>query len=153
MAGDAMGVVERGCGPLQKTATQCVWADSLGSVLQAGDFAVICDDFAARMPSTKGDRRVLPDFARGWQIHSLLSIDALVRAAGEAGFRHEEDRDLTSNLRLWTLKDRALSVLVGVFRPLGLSAPWWLNFLGGSALQRGLARGRISYRYVRLRKS
>jgi SAM-dependent methyltransferase len=120
-------------------------------VLVAGGLLVICDDVRTDDEDPRS-ARTLDRFARGWHVNTLLAPSALRDLAARAGFDHVETTDLTPFLELGRPRDRAIAVLsstVGWIPPL---ARRFAPLIGGSALQRGLARGWIAYHCAYFRR-
>ncbi len=105
---------------------------------------IIVDDF--RRPDG-GDRasRAIGRFRRGWRINTLLDRDELHAIAEQAGFAHEWTRDLTPMLEIGRGRDRLIAALAALPDWLGFGRGRFGYLLGGSALQRCLARGWIGY--------
>jgi SAM-dependent methyltransferase len=113
-------------------------------LIRPGGLLVICDDMR-RAPETPEARRALEAFTQGWRINTLISRDALVRIAGDAGFDHESTTDLTPFLELRRVRDRAIGAWLWVVRRAGLGAERFAPAIGGHALQTCLARGWVGY--------
>jgi SAM-dependent methyltransferase len=113
-------------------------------LVRPGGALVICDD--CRMPTA--DPRAaaaLAQFRRGWHINSLLEAAELHALARAAGFAHEGTTDLSGYLELDRPRDRAVNVFLALFGWLPLQRTPFGHLVGGSALQRCLLRGWVSY--------
>ena len=124
--------------------------------LRPGGKLVICDDFLTSPdppPASPRIARWLADFRTGWQVGSLLTVDE-VRTAGAAhGLVLVGDLDLTPHLELRRLRDRWITLLVGlgrVFRPNGY---YWQSLVAGDALQWLLIHGVLNYRFLELQRN
>lgn len=123
---------------------------------------VICDDFltpagaaaesAAESPGP-GNRGAgwLSTFRTGWRVGSLLTVDQVQAAAARHGLDLVADLDLTPYLELRRPRDRFITALVTMGRPLRLRGEYWQSLVGGDALQRALTGGLLSYRVLELR--
>ena len=135
-------------------------------LIRPGGLLVICDDF--RRPTTSGRAaRAIDRFRRGWHINTLLCRDELLGMATAAGFAEESTTDLSPWLELHRTRDRVLALPAAIvdglcrgLQPLLRTDPTLLHrinrryghLLGGSALQRCLARGWIGYDLVVFRR-
>ncbi len=111
-----------------------------GRLVRPGGALVICDDVRRRGNSREAERSI-HRFKRGWHVNSLLEVDELRSLASESGFEHESTEDLSSYLELRRARDRLLAIL----GRLPLEDTRFGHLVGGSALQRSLARGWIGY--------
>ena len=111
-----------------------------GRLVRPGGALVICDDVRRRGNSREAERSI-HRFKRGWHVNSLLEVDELRSLASESGFEHESTEDLSSYLELRRARDRLLAIL----GRLPLEDTRLGHLVGGSALQRSLARGWIGY--------
>ena len=111
-----------------------------GRLVRPGGALVICDDVRRRGNSREAERSI-HRFKRGWHVNSLLEVDELRSLASEGGFEHESTEDLSSYLELRRARDRMLAIL----GRLPLEDTRLGHLVGGSALQRSLARGWIGY--------
>lgn len=119
-----------------------------GLLRPGGRLALVDDALAAPADRLTGrDARLVERFRAGWRVESLLTVDRLTALAAEAGLVPVEDRDLTPYLELRRPRDRALTVLLAVARPL-LRGEYWRSLDGGDALQHALLRGLLSYRFL-----
>jgi tocopherol O-methyltransferase len=87
-------------------------------------------------------------FARGWHLHSLMSVDHITQCALESGLHLIENRNLTPLIRVHP-------ALLFFLRPLQLiPLPWyfWDNIRGGIALQFCTRKGFTQYRCMTFRK-
>jgi ubiquinone/menaquinone biosynthesis C-methylase UbiE len=105
---------------------------------------VVCDDVLRRVDGRKAERAI-HRFKRGWHVNSLLPAGELQSLAREAGFEHESTDDLSSYLELRRPRDRVIDAAVAVVGRLPLEATRFGPLVGGSALQKSLARGWIGY--------
>jgi SAM-dependent methyltransferase len=121
--------------------------------LKPGGRLAICDDFLTRdqPPDSARGARWLREFRTGWQVGSLLTVSRLCELAAPHGLEPVRDLDLTPALELRRPRDRWISVLVGLGRPLRPPGQYWLSLMGGNALQHALRHGLLSYRFVELR--
>jgi tocopherol O-methyltransferase len=123
---------------------------SAAGALRPGGVLCLCDDFlVAGAPET--DRR-LQRFRRGWRIGTLITPAAAAAEARAAGLEPVEDLDLTPHLELRRQRDRAISLVLAVLRPLRLRGENWLSLDGGSALQSCLLDGLVQYRFLTFRR-
>jgi len=111
--------------------------------IAANGYLVLCDDFLAGA----GEDRWVHEFRRGWRASSLMLPGAVDALAGEYGLELVEDRDLTPFLELNRPRDRALSLLIALTRPLSSMSARLESHLGGNALRQCLKRGLVAYRY------
>lgn len=118
-------------------------------LLRPGGRLVLVDDVLAAPADrlTGRDARLVERFRHGWRVGSLLTAERLHELAGQAGLEPGEDRDLTPYLELRRPRDRALTVLFAVGRPL-LRGEYWRSLDGGDALQHCLVRGLVGYRFL-----
>jgi SAM-dependent methyltransferase len=115
-----------------------------GAALRPGGRLIICDDMIMSDPGAEdGD---LADFRRCWHAYGLSSRDGLAGLCGDAGLDLLSDEDLSPLLRLFRPRDRLAALFLPVLR-LFRNWPWAQNLVGGTALQRLLAGGRLAYRY------
>ena len=126
--------------------------NNLGAALPRDSCFAICDDFLERPAVTRRETRIIAELVRGWHLFSLQTRVQFLSDAENSGFELLLESDLTSKLRLWSLRDKMIFLIVGGLRHFRLSSPWWLSFLGGNALQSGLSSGLVSYRYILLRR-
>jgi cyclopropane fatty-acyl-phospholipid synthase-like methyltransferase len=122
--------------------------------LRPGGKLIICDDFLTSAgPAASGrDARRIEEFRTGWRVGSLLTVDQVRTMAAAHGLALERDLDLTPQLELRRMRDRFITALVAagrVFRPTG---EYWHSLSGGDALQWGLVRGLLNYRFLELRR-
>ena len=136
-------------------------------LVRPGGLLVICDD-ARRLATSPAAERSVERFCRGWHINTLLRADELRALAHAAGFEHESVTDLSPWLELRRTRDRAIGFAGTVFEGLGRGLRPLLGrdlrvsqristrygyLLGGSALQRCLARGWIGYDFTVFRRA
>lgn len=125
-------------------------------VLRSGGTLAVCDDFAS--PRVERERldareaRWIREFKRGWHAHSLVSVRQAMDFADAAGFVRVADEDLTDYVELRRPRDRVITAMVRLGRHLPVSHPWWMNLVGGNALQMALVRRLINYRLLVWRK-
>jgi SAM-dependent methyltransferase len=113
-------------------------------LVRPGGALVICDD-VRRDGNSPGAERSIHRFKRGWHINSLLEAGELRSLAGEGGFDHLSTEDLSSFLELRRVRDRAIGAAVAILGRLPLEETRFGPLVGGSALQRSLARGWVGY--------
>jgi len=113
-------------------------------LVRPGGALAICDDMRGAADGRAAER-TLRRFARGWHANTLLTPHELQAMAERAGFVHESTERLTPYLELRRPRDVAIAALVA---PLG-ALPWRSTrldpLIGGTALQRGLAKGWVDY--------
>jgi hypothetical protein len=113
-------------------------------VLRAGGLLILCDD--VRTDAGQPDAvRTVAQFARGWHINALLTSAEWETHARQAGFAHVQTLDLTPFLELGRPRDRLFEWLMLPFSWLPHLPTRLAPLIGGTALQRGLARGWIAY--------
>jgi cyclopropane fatty-acyl-phospholipid synthase-like methyltransferase len=122
--------------------------------LRPGGRLVVCDDFltATAQPASKRERRWLEEFRTGWRVGSLLSVEQVTVLAAGHGLELVRDLDLTAHLELRRPRDRMISVIAAAGRAVRTNAEYWQSLIGGDALQRALAGGVLSYRFLELRR-
>ncbi len=120
--------------------------------LRTGGKLVICDDFLTvdEPPATKRQARLMREFRTGWHAESLLTVEQVGVIAARHGLTLVRDLDLTARLELRRPRDRFISAVVVLGRPLGLKGKYWQSLVGGNALQWALTRGLLSYRFLEL---
>lgn len=125
-------------------------------VLSSGATLVLIDDFCAERvhhgETSRREARWLREFQQGWHVGSLLSPSQVEARARDAGFDAVSREDLTPFLELRRPRDLAITGLVRLGRRLPLSHPWWLNLLGGNALQMALVRRLLTYQVLTFRR-
>lgn len=114
------------------------------ALVKPGGVLVICDDFARPTADARATK-AMEQFRRGWHVNSLLTAAELQALAASAGFEHERTLDLSPYLELYRPRDRAVSVFLALFGWLPLRRTPLGHLVGGSALQKCLARGWIGY--------
>ncbi len=126
--------------------------EQAGHVVRPGGVLVLCDDFAAdRVEAgdlSRREARWVREFRAGWNVASFISVERAVGLAEAHGFALAHDEDLTGDLELRRPRDRLITALVRVGRHLPIRSPWWLNMLGGNALQMALMRRLATYRLL-----
>jgi SAM-dependent methyltransferase len=120
-------------------------------VIRPGGVLVVCDDLR-RVVSDPRAEPAIEQFRNGWQVNTLLTREELVAHATAAGFGHDGSTDLTPWLELGRPRDRAIAVFVAAFGWLPLERTRAGHLVGGTALQRGLARGWIAYELAVFRR-
>jgi cyclopropane fatty-acyl-phospholipid synthase-like methyltransferase len=123
--------------------------------LRPGGKLVLCDDFrtSTAPPGTPRGARWLRDFRTGWHASSLLTVEEVRAMAANHGLTLARDLDLTAHLELRRPRDRWISVLLALGRPLRLPGEYWQSLVGGNALQHALLHGLLSYRFLELRRT
>ena len=119
------------------------------AVLKPGGRLVICDDMLVADPGPEHRDLAdwdLADFRRCWHAYGLTSRDALAGLCKGLGLHLLAEEDLSPLLRLFRPRDRLAALVLPALR-LFRNWPWAQNLVGGTALQRLLARGCLSYRY------
>ncbi len=121
-------------------------------VLRSGGVLALCDDFASDRvqdgPLSAREARWVREFRCGWNIGSLISPCRAKAIAEQHGFELVQDDDLTADVELRRPRDRAITALVRLGRHIPTQNPWWLNLLGGNALQMALSRRLFTYRFL-----
>ena len=114
---------------------------TIAAQLSAGGRLIICDDFAHATPDAQA-LRWITRFKRGWQLNSLLSVEAVCELAEQAGLRLLAAQDLSPYLRQFP--EPYLWFITQLTR---LPLPWayWQNLSGGTALQRCVQQGWTQY--------
>ncbi len=115
--------------------------------LLPGGRLIICDDFLAAK-SGSGDsaplqaERWVARFRKGWHLNNLLTVQATIKAADEAGFTLLEKHDLSAYVRSF---NPALLWLVTTLTRLPVRHAYWQNLSGGTALQVCVRQGWTQY--------
>lgn len=121
-------------------------------LVRPGGLLVVCDDFASERVEgnqlSAREARWVREFRTGWHVGSLLSPRTACAIADEHDFDLVQDDDLTADLELRRPRDRVITALVRLGRRIPTRSPWWLNMLGGNALQMGLSRRIFTYRFM-----
>jgi cyclopropane fatty-acyl-phospholipid synthase-like methyltransferase len=122
--------------------------------LRPGGKLVICDDFlaSAAPPASPRAARRLEEFRTGWRIGSLLTVDQVRALAANHGLVLMRDLDLTPELQLRRPRDRWISMLVTLGRPVRPTGDYWQSLVGGNALQWALTHGLLNYRFLELHR-
>ncbi|WP_246002718.1 SAM-dependent methyltransferase [Allorhizocola rhizosphaerae] len=118
--------------------------------LRPGGKLVLCDDFltSSSPPGTARGTRLLREFRAGWHASSLLTVEQVRTLAAKHGLTMSRDLDLTAHLELRRPRDRWVSLLLALGRPLRPSGEYWQSLVGGNALQHALLEGLLSYRFL-----
>jgi len=114
------------------------------TLIRPGGALVICDDFR-RAATSLDATRTIDRFCRGWHVNTLLERGEVHALASAAGFEHVSTTDLSPYLELRRPRDRAVDAALALLGWLPLENTRFGHLAGGSALQRGLARGWIGY--------
>ncbi|MEM7152163.1 MAG: class I SAM-dependent methyltransferase [Myxococcota bacterium] len=121
-------------------------------ILRPGGRLAICDDFAAPRVDegelTFREARWIREFRTGWNTGSLISVRRAEQLANAAGFERVSDQDLTADIELRRPRDRLITMMVRLGRRIPTRNAWWLNLLGGNALQMALVRRLMTYRVL-----
>jgi len=121
-------------------------------IVRSGGLLALCDDFASErveageLPAREA--RWVREFRTGWNVGSLVSPRSAQRLADEHGFDLVQDNDLTPDVELRRPRDRVITAMVRLGRHIPTRNPWWLNMLGGNALQMALVRRLFTYRLL-----
>jgi cyclopropane fatty-acyl-phospholipid synthase-like methyltransferase len=123
--------------------------------LRPGGRLVVCDDFLASSepPASARGARWLAEFRSGWHVGSLLTVAQVSAIAAGHGLHLVRDQDLTPYLELRRPRDRVITALVALGRPLRPGNEYWLSLLGGNALQLALTHGLLHYRFLEFRRA
>jgi len=113
-------------------------------VITPGGVLVLCDDFRTDDNNPQA-ARTLDQFARGWNVNSLLTPAELTAQASATGFAPVSTTDLTPYLELGRPRDRAIAALASAVGWLPPLAHRFAPLVGGAALQRGLRNNWIAY--------
>ncbi len=116
--------------------------------VRRGGRLVICDDFLQRAPHKGCEKQWVTDVQQGWMAFGIASVEATVAQAERAGFSLRRDRDLTPNLELRRFRDRMMTILLTLGRPLRIKGTRWGSWVGGDALQWALLSGLVEYHYL-----
>lgn len=119
-------------------------------IVRPGGVLAVCDDFAServeRGELSRREARWVREFRTGWNVGSLVSPRTAQAIADEHGFNLLDDHDLTADVELRRPRDRVITAMVRLGRHVPTRSPWWLNMLGGNALQMALVRRLFTYR-------
>lgn len=123
--------------------------------LRPGGKLAVCDDFltSSDPPASPHLARWLADFRTGWQVGSLLTVDQVRTVAAAHGLVLVGDLDLTPYLELRRLRDRWITLLVGLGRVTRPTGYYWQSLVAGDALQWLLIHGVLNYRFLELQRS
>ncbi len=124
------------------------------AAIKPGGQLVICDDMLSGpdVLANPQARYWVGRFRRGWVVRSLLDVSELSQLAARHGFELVEDVDLTDYLELGRPRDLAIAALMRALGWLPVTGSYWSMLYGGHALQVGLQRGYLSYRFTRWRR-
>jgi len=125
--------------------------DESARLIRPGGLLIVVDD-VRRARSSAQAARAIDRFCRGWRVNTLLDRDDLRARARRSGFAHDSTTDLTPMLEIGRPRDRAIGALAAVLGSLGLEHGRFGYLVGGSALQRCLARGWIGYDFAVFRR-
>lgn len=121
-------------------------------ILPPGGRLVIIDDcLSDAMPSrdlSARHARLLDVYRRNWLLPGLRGITALKSIAEAKGFGLIRDRNLTPYLRLRRPRDRAIALLVRLFRSHMERHTYLKVLVGGDAKQKCYREGLIDYRLL-----
>lgn len=121
-------------------------------VVRSGGILALCDDFASERVEedqlSAREARWVREFRTGWNVGSLISARSARAIADEHGFDLLRDDDLTADVELRRPRDRVITAMVRLGRHIPTRNPWWLNMLGGNALQMALSRRLFTYRLL-----
>lgn len=125
------------------------FAEAARLLAPGGRLMVVDDMLSDRGANAQGrDAALLDRFIEGWHIQTLITRDAMVAAAGRAGFQLTSTRDWTRWVELRRPRDRAITLGVALTRHLPIRHPWWASMRGGDALQHALLAGLLQYRFT-----
>jgi SAM-dependent methyltransferase len=113
-------------------------------VLRPGGRLLVCDDVRVGESSVTASRTIA-QFTRGWRVNSLLRPAEWQHLAAQNGLTHVSTIDLTSYLELGRARDRLIAVLASAIGWMPHIPTRLAPLIGGTALQRGLAKGWIGY--------
>ncbi len=121
-------------------------------IVRSGGLLALCDDFASERVEegrlSPREARWVREFRTGWNVGSLVSPKTVMSIAAEHGFELIQDDDLTADVELRRPRDRVITAMVRLGRHIPTRNPWWLNLLGGNALQMALCRRLFTYRLL-----
>lgn len=120
-------------------------------LIRPGGLLIICDDFRRPAAGTAAER-TLDRFRNGWRVNTLLSREELQTMAHGFGFEHEQTIDLTSYVQINRVRDRIVNGLLSIIGWLPLEDTRLGYLVGGSALQKALARGWIGFDMATFRR-
>ncbi len=123
--------------------------------LEKGGKLIICDDFLPNNSKALSEREatILSNYKSGWQVGSLMKVDAIADLASQYELKLTQNTDLTTYLNLWTLRDKFANFFLFFYNLLPFRSNYWESIKGGDALQKGLLNGLINYRYLVFTKS
>lgn len=119
--------------------------------LISGGKLIICDDFLTKdntIISTAKHKKILADYKSGWQVGSLFQIENLRALAQNHNLQLTQNTDLTPYLNLWTLRDKFVHFFLRFYHLLPFRSNYWESIKGGDALQKGLLKGLLNYRFL-----
>ena len=121
-------------------------------IVRSGGLLALCDDFASERVEagelSAREGRWVREFRTGWNVGSLLSPRRAQALANEHGFELVRDDDLTADVELRRPRDHVITAMVRLGRRIPTRNAWWLNMLGGNALQMALQRRLLTYRLL-----
>jgi SAM-dependent methyltransferase len=119
--------------------------------LALGGRLLILDDFlserAVRGLSTR-EERLIREFNEGWVTSPTNNLAAVETCAARHGLVLTENVDLTPHLELVRPRDRLIASFIALTRRVPLRTEYFKNFLGGNALNEGLRKGVLEYRFL-----
>lgn len=101
------------------------------TLLKPGGRLVLCDDFLAEERPARSEHWI-QRVREGWHLNNLMSLTECKTLAGQHGLNLLQDDNLSRWVRPFS---PPLLWLVSRITRLPLSAPYWQNLSGGSALQ------------------
>jgi SAM-dependent methyltransferase len=119
--------------------------------LVPGGRLMILDDFLserAQRGMTSREQRLVREFNEGWVTSPTNNIPAVEACAAQHGLVLTENVDFTPHLELGRPRDRLIAAFVAVARHLPVRTEYFKNFLGGNALNQGLAERLLEYRFL-----
>lgn len=120
--------------------------------LVPGGQLIVLDDFLEREPTSAAERRTVDDIRTGWLANTLVLPSEVEAKARAVGLELVQNEDWTSWLELGRPRDRLLSVVAFLGRPLRHRSWLFRSWVGGVALQRALSDRLVCHRLVRFEK-
>jgi cyclopropane fatty-acyl-phospholipid synthase-like methyltransferase len=123
-------------------------------LLRPGGRLLLCDDLLSERAATslldESEKACLRELSRGWHAPAMQSARQVERLAADVGLRIASERDLTPLLHLLPGTGYAVgrAALGTLLRAGALDNPLVRSLSGGLALQLGLRRGLIEYRWM-----